>query len=107
MRSPPRSSGASAISAARGCACSASPAQRASPRQLPADPHGFEFRPGRALIGLADPVRPAVPAAIASADAAGIRVVMITGDYPVTAVNIGRQIGLASPGSIGVSREPS
>ena len=40
------------------------------------------------MVGLADPVRPTVPAALAECYAAGIRVVMITGDYPGTAQNI-------------------
>ncbi len=52
----------------------------------------FEFL---GLIGLADPVRPGVSAAIQECHAARIRVVMITGDHPTTALNIGRQIGLA------------
>jgi Ca2+-transporting ATPase len=38
-----------------------------------------------------------VPAAIKECYTAGIRVIMITGDYPATAQNIGRQIGLKSP----------
>ena len=46
------------------------------------------------LVGLADPVRPGVPAAIDECHGAGIRVVMITGDYPATALNIAQQIGL-------------
>ena len=46
------------------------------------------------LAGLADPVRPAVPAALAECYTAGIRVVMITGDYSGTAQAIARQIGL-------------
>ena len=48
-----------------------------------------------AWSGFADPVRPTVPAAVAGVHAAGIRVVMITGDYPGTAQSIARQIGLA------------
>ncbi len=48
------------------------------------------------LIGLADPLRPNVPAAVAECQSAGIRVVMITGDYPATAQNIARQAGLAN-----------
>ena len=47
------------------------------------------------LTGLADPIRPNVPAALRECYAAGIRTVMITGDYPGTAVAIARQIGLA------------
>lgn len=48
------------------------------------------------LVGLADPLRPQVPAAVAECQAAGIRVVMITGDYPVTAQAIARQARLRS-----------
>jgi len=46
------------------------------------------------LLGLADPVRAEVPAAVAECQAAGIRVVMITGDYPATARSIANQAGL-------------
>ena len=49
------------------------------------------------LVGFADPVRPNVMGAVKECYSAGIRVVMITGDYPLTAQNIGRQIGLRSP----------
>ena len=49
------------------------------------------------LLGFEDPVRPAVPDAIRECVAAGIRVVMITGDYQVTARSIARQIGLPHP----------
>jgi Ca2+-transporting ATPase len=47
------------------------------------------------LVGLADPLRPGVPAAVAQCRAAGIRVLMITGDHPATALAIARQAGLA------------
>jgi Ca2+-transporting ATPase len=60
---------------------------------LPTEQHDFPFE-FAGLIGMADPVRPTVPAAIQECYTAGIRVVMITGDYPVTAQQIGRQIGL-------------
>ena len=46
------------------------------------------------LIGLADPLRSEVPAAIATAHQAGVRVVMVTGDGPVTARAIADQAGL-------------
>lgn len=46
------------------------------------------------LLALADPVRPAVPDAVRECQTAGIRVVMITGDFPGTASSIARQIGL-------------
>lgn len=61
--------------------------------ETPASALEFDFKL-LGLVGLADPVRPAVPAAIRECQTAGIRVVMITGDYPATAQNIARQIGL-------------
>lgn len=60
---------------------------------LPAGQHDFDFE-FLGLVGLADPVRPGVPEAVKECYAAGIRVVMITGDYPGTARSIARQIGL-------------
>ena len=60
---------------------------------LPIEQHDFDFD-FLGLVGLADPVRPTVPPAIKECYSAGIRVVMITGDYPGTAVNVARQIGL-------------
>ena len=65
------------------------------PAGLPEGHHGFTFK-FLGLIGLADPVRPAVSDAIKECYTAGIRVIMITGDYPGTARNIAEQIGLAS-----------
>jgi len=52
------------------------------------------------LTGLADPIRPAVPAALRECYAAGIRTVMITGDYAGTAQAIARQVGLAHPEAV-------
>lgn len=49
------------------------------------------------LLALSDPVRPEVPASIQACQEAGIRVVMVTGDYPITAQSIARQAGLANP----------
>lgn len=46
------------------------------------------------LIGFVDPLRPDVPAALAEARAAGIAVVMITGDHPATAMATARAAGL-------------
>jgi Ca2+-transporting ATPase len=61
---------------------------------LPKEQHDFEFT-FLGLVGLADPVRPTVPAAVKECYTAGVRVVMITGDYPGTAQSIAGQIGLA------------
>ncbi|MBP2681807.1 MAG: cation transport ATPase, partial [Candidatus Krumholzibacteriota bacterium] len=61
---------------------------------LPREQHDFAFE-FVGLIGLADPIRPTVRAAIEECYTAGIRVVMITGDYPGTARNIARQVGLS------------
>jgi Ca2+-transporting ATPase len=60
---------------------------------LPRNQHDFQFE-FLGVVGLADPIRPAVPRAIQECYSAGVRVVMITGDYPATAQSIARQIGL-------------
>ncbi len=60
---------------------------------LPPQQHDFDFEL-LGLVALADPIRPSVPQAVRECHEAGIRVVMITGDYPATARSIGRQIGL-------------
>jgi len=60
---------------------------------LPGNQHDFKFD-FLGLLGFADPIRPEVPAAIQECYKAGIRVVMITGDYPVTAQHIAQQVGL-------------
>ncbi|KEF42421.1 MAG: ATPase [Cyanobium sp. CACIAM 14] len=60
--------------------------------------HDYLFEPV-GFLALADPLRADVPAAIATARGAGVRVVMITGDSPVTARSIGDQAGLP-PGPV-------
>lgn len=62
---------------------------------LPGKQHDFDFD-FLGLVGLEDPVRQDVPAAIAACRQAGIRVVMITGDHPATAMSIARQAGFAA-----------
>ncbi|MBS0412263.1 MAG: cation-translocating P-type ATPase, partial [Proteobacteria bacterium] len=47
------------------------------------------------LVGLADPLRPTAAGAVADCQRAGVRVVMITGDYPATARAIAAEAGLA------------
>lgn len=69
---------------------------RVKPADLPSGQHDVHFT-FLGLVGLADPVRPEVPAAIRECYDAGVRVIMITGDYPATAQSIGRQIGLKRP----------
>lgn len=62
---------------------------------LPEVQHDFDFE-FIGLIGLQDPIRKEVPAAVAECKKAGIRVIMITGDYSVTAQNIAKEIGLSN-----------
>jgi P-type Ca2+ transporter type 2C len=47
------------------------------------------------MVGMIDPLRPEAAAAIATCRQAGVDVVMVTGDHPITALTIARQIGLA------------
>jgi P-type Ca2+ transporter type 2C len=65
-------------------------------QDLPDQQHDFAFS-FLGLVGFVDPVRPNIADAVKECYTAGIRVVMITGDYPITAQNIGRQIGLRLP----------
>jgi P-type Ca2+ transporter type 2C len=60
---------------------------------MPDTPADFRFR-FLGLIGFADPLRESVPGAIRECRSAGIRVVMITGDYPATATAIAHQAGI-------------
>lgn len=58
-----------------------------------ADPHGYTFG-CLGFVAFADPLRATVPEAVALCRRAGIRVVMITGDYPATALAIAREAGI-------------
>lgn len=64
---------------------------------LPENQHDFVFE-FIGLVGLADPLRSGVPEAVADCHLAGIRVVMITGDYPKTAQAIAAKAGISSSG---------
>jgi Ca2+-transporting ATPase len=70
-----------------------------TPSQLPEKQKDFSFE-WVGLIGFEDPIRPELPSAIQECYRAGIRVVMITGDYPDTASNIASQIGLNHSGLV-------
>jgi Ca2+-transporting ATPase len=52
------------------------------------------------LVGMSDPPRPEVRAALATCERAGIRVLMITGDHPLTAETIARELGLLKDGRV-------
>ena len=61
--------------------------------ELPDSPEDFKFE-FLGLVHLHDPVRPNVPEAVAECARAGVRIVMITGDYPGTAISIAKKVGL-------------
>lgn len=79
---------------------------------LPASdyPEGFQFNTENinfplknlrfvGLMSMIDPPRAAVPDAVRLCRSAGIRVVMVTGDHPITAKAIARSVGIISPGN--------
>ena len=63
----------------------------------PETQHGFTFT-YLGLVGLHDPLRSSVVPAVRECHSAGIRVVMITGDYPLTAQAIANEAGIPSDG---------
>lgn len=68
-------------------------------RPLPPDLAREDWESGLTFLGLValrDPPRPEVPAAIRTCREAGIRLVMVTGDHPQTALALAREIGLVS-----------
>jgi Ca2+-transporting ATPase len=71
--------------------------QDADPADATADDPGSQGWQAVGLLGFEDPLREDVPAALAACRAAGVRVVMITGDAPATALAIARQAGLVDP----------
>lgn len=72
---------------------------RFTAQTLPVNQHDFDFE-FLGLIAMEDPVRADVPQAIKECHAAGIRVVMITGDHSATARSIARQAGIPAEGEI-------
>ena len=71
--------------------------QASAPDAAPSWPpsqHDFDFE-FLGLVALADPPRAEVPAALAECRQAGVRVIMMTGDHPATALAIARQVGLS------------
>merc|ERR1739838_292922 len=79
---------------------------------LPADkyPSGYPFDPDEmnfpleglrfvGLMSMIDPPRAAVPDAVLKCRSAGIKVIMVTGDYPITAKAIARSVGIISDGT--------
>jgi len=65
---------------------------------LPGVQHNFEFK-FLGLLGFIDPIRKTAPSAVREAYEAGMRIIMITGDYPGTAQFIAKEIGLQNPES--------
>ncbi|PJZ87147.1 cation-translocating P-type ATPase, partial [Leptospira levettii] len=57
------------------------------------------------LLSFLDPIREIVPSAVKTAYESGIRVIMITGDYPETAKNIAKQIGLKNSNLVYTGKE--
>jgi magnesium-transporting ATPase (P-type) len=57
-------------------------------------PHDPEDMTALGIVGISDPLRPEVASAIARCQQAGIRVIMLTGDHPLTATAIARQAGV-------------
>jgi len=71
---------------------------------LPDALQGFAYR-WLGLVGFADPLRPGVAEAVAEARAAGVRVIMLTGDHLETARAIAFQAGLATDGEVLLGRD--
>lgn len=66
--------------------------------ELPDGQHGFDFQ-FLGLLGFSDTLRPGVPDAVNECQRAGVRVMLITGDHPITAASIASAINLP-PGSV-------
>lgn len=69
-------------------------------KNLPESPRDIAFG-YLGLLGFVDPLRSNVPAAVAECRSAGVRVIMITGDYPITAKAIATEAGICSLNLLG------
>ena len=77
--------------------------RRLSPEETPAEPRDLEYL---GLLGLIDPLRPGAREAIRRCRDAGIRVVMVTGDHPLTALAIARDLDIGDgPGHVLTGQE--
>lgn len=78
------------------------------PRQYPPSYHFDASKANFPMIGLRfvgllsmlDPPKPGVPDAVSKCKTAGIRVVMVTGDHPVTAMAIAKKVGIITPNAL-------
>lgn len=77
-----------------------------SASNLPAKQHDFDFE-FLGLLGLEDPIRDGVAAAVKSCYEAGIRIIMLTGDHVGTALNVAKQIGLKKESDVLTGQEIS
>ena len=84
------------VSAWRELPASALPGEQPRPEDLQEPTQGFQFA---GLLAFEDPVREGVKQAVAQCRAAGMRVIMVTGDHPATATAIARSIGLSQGAS--------
>ncbi|MEI6690562.1 MAG: cation-translocating P-type ATPase [bacterium] len=84
------------IMAAKGLRVLACAQGQCSSKSLPESHRSFDLK-FLGLLGFVDPVRTLVPSSVKEAQGAGIRVIMITGDYPGTAQFVAREIGLHNP----------
>jgi Ca2+-transporting ATPase len=66
---------------------------------LPSKQHDFDFS-FLGLMGISDPVRSGIQESVSECHSSGIRVIMLTGDYPLTASSIARKIGLKNPDGV-------
>lgn len=70
-----------------------------SAKELPTSPHEFTFH-FLGFLGFEDPIRPEVPAAIKQCYDAGISIIMITGDFPTTALAIAKRAGMKTNSTV-------